>query len=179
MKKRIHVFGASGSGTTTLGRALSVELGYRHIDTDDYFWLASDPPFQHIREVKERQQLLREELENHENWILSGSLCGWGDLFVPMFELVVFLYIPPDIRLGRIRTREIERYGLDAISKGGSRHEASEIFLNWAAQYDTGGMEVRSRMLHEKWMDGIGCPILRLEDDISVKERMEIVINSI
>jgi adenylate kinase family enzyme len=35
--KRIHLIGASGSGTTTLGRALAQRLGYPHFDTDHYF----------------------------------------------------------------------------------------------------------------------------------------------
>ena len=37
--QRIHILGASGSGTTTLGRALAERLQCRHFDTDDYFWL--------------------------------------------------------------------------------------------------------------------------------------------
>ena len=37
MKNVIHIFGASGSGTTTLGKKISEELGYSFMDTDDYF----------------------------------------------------------------------------------------------------------------------------------------------
>lgn len=33
----IHIFGASGSGTTTLGDAIDETLGYKHLDVDDYF----------------------------------------------------------------------------------------------------------------------------------------------
>jgi predicted kinase len=39
--RRLHLLGASGSGTTTLGRALAQRLGCPHFDTDD--WLASLP----------------------------------------------------------------------------------------------------------------------------------------
>lgn len=39
MKNVIHIFGASGAGTSTLGRKICAELGYRFMDTDDYFWL--------------------------------------------------------------------------------------------------------------------------------------------
>jgi adenylate kinase family enzyme len=35
---RVHIFGASGSGTTTLGRTLAERLGVRFFDGDDYFW---------------------------------------------------------------------------------------------------------------------------------------------
>ncbi len=35
MNHVIHIYGASGSGTSTLGRKISEELGYRFMDTDD------------------------------------------------------------------------------------------------------------------------------------------------
>jgi adenylate kinase family enzyme len=41
---RIHIFGASGSGTSTFGRALAAELSIRFFDADDYYWLDTDPP---------------------------------------------------------------------------------------------------------------------------------------
>jgi adenylate kinase family enzyme len=42
---RIHILGASGSGTTTLGAALADRLGHPHVDADSLFWLPTDPPF--------------------------------------------------------------------------------------------------------------------------------------
>jgi adenylate kinase family enzyme len=40
MKRRcIHVMGASGSGATSLGRALAGALELPHHDADDYLWL--------------------------------------------------------------------------------------------------------------------------------------------
>lgn len=39
MKNAGHIYGASGSGTSALGRKISRELGYRFMDTDDYYWL--------------------------------------------------------------------------------------------------------------------------------------------
>ena len=104
--QRIHILGASGSGTTTLGHALAERLNYAHFDTDDYFWLPTDPPFTEKREITLRQQLLMDDLTAHGSWILSGSLCGWGDVAIPLFELVVFLWIPPETRMERLRQRE-------------------------------------------------------------------------
>src|SRR5678809_1323103 len=43
ISNRIHILGASGSGTT-LGRALAEHLQGSHFDTDDYSWLPTDPP---------------------------------------------------------------------------------------------------------------------------------------
>ena len=41
---RIHIVGASGSGTTSLAGELATRYGHRHLDTDDYFWLRTVPP---------------------------------------------------------------------------------------------------------------------------------------
>ncbi|MNH44609.1 hypothetical protein D3C79_1068180 [compost metagenome] len=52
-----------------------------------------------------------------------------------------------------------------------------QTFLEWASLYDTAGPEVRSRKLHEAWMLELQCPVLRLEGDLSVEERVEAVLN--
>jgi hypothetical protein len=84
MSKRIPLFGASGAGTTTLGSALAVCLGCPHLATDEYCWLPTDPPFQQARSRADRQALLGATLARHGGWVLSGDLCGWGDLVIPM-----------------------------------------------------------------------------------------------
>ena len=159
---RVHFVGASGSGTTTLGRLLATRRGVPHFDTDDFFWLPSEPPFQHIRERGERQALLGAAL-TASDWALSGSLCGWGDIFIPRFELVVFLWVPPEVRMARLRERERTRYGA-AVAPGGAMHERSEAFLAWAAGYDEVlDIPERCRRLHEQWLATLPCPVLRLE----------------
>jgi len=160
---RVHIVGASGSGTSTLGRALAARLGSAHLDTDDFFWLPTEPPFEQIRARAERQALLGAALERHAAWVLSGSLCGWGDVFIPRFDLVVFVWLAPDIRLARLRAREVARYGQGPVAPGGARHAKAEAFLEWAAGYDE-RLEVpeRCRALHEQWLAALPCPVLRL-----------------
>jgi adenylate kinase family enzyme len=76
MSNRIHILGASGSGTLTLGSELSLLLPYAILDSDDYFWAKK---FSKQREPKDRIQLLKEDLSKYNQWILSGAVCGWGD----------------------------------------------------------------------------------------------------
>jgi adenylate kinase family enzyme len=170
---RVHVLGASGSGTTTLGRALAARLGVAHLDTDDFFWLPSEPPFQHIRERGERQALLGADLARHPGWVLSGSLCGWGDIFIPLFDLVVFLWVPPDVRLARLRERERARYGA-AIDPGGPLHDRYARFMSWAASYDEGlDVPERCRRLHYEWLASLPCPVVRFLDAAPADEHLE------
>src|SRR5437660_12581847 len=108
---RVNIVGASGSGTSSLGVAMAARFGHRHLDTDDFFWVRTDPPFREIRPRGERLASLRQALRQSPAWVLSGSLCGWGDPLIPEFELVVFLVVPTSVRLARLRAREIERFG--------------------------------------------------------------------
>ena len=163
MSKRIHILGAAGSGTTTLGRALAEHYQCPHFDTDDYFWLPSDPPFQHVRSRPERQALLETDLVGHRHWVLSGSLCGWGDVFIPFFEVVVFLWVPPTVRLARLVERERRRFGEAALAPGGSMYIHHTAFMAWAEAYDDGSLDLRSRRLHEQWLLSLACPVLRVE----------------
>ena len=172
MYNRIHIFGASGTGATTLGKELSLHLPHVNMDGDEYFWIEK---FSKPRHPKERVKLLKEDLSQHKKWILSGAICGWGDEVKTAFDLVVFLYVPQELRLQRLREREFHRYG-EEILPGGRMYSQSQAFLEWAALYDSAGKEVRSRSLHEDWMSDLACPVLRIEGDQSVSERVDAVV---
>lgn len=68
------------------------------------------------REIPEKRKLLEKDLTINEKWILSGAVCGWGDNLKSYFDLVVFLWIPQDIRPERLRHREFQRYGNEVLA---------------------------------------------------------------
>lgn len=173
MSGKIHILGASGSGTSTLGVSLSKVLPHKHLDTDEYFWITK---FTEQSQVTERRKMLKKDFSLYEKWVLSGAVCGWGDEFKSFFDLVIFLWIPQDIRLGRLQQREFQRYGNEILASG-SKYNQSKSFLEWASLYDNAGMEVRSKTLHEHWMGDLSCPILRIEGDYSVEEQVNIVLD--
>ncbi len=161
---RLHITGASGSGTSTLGRAVSTHLGITHFDTDDFYWQPSDPPYTAKRSIRARLRLLNVAFAALGSWVLSGSIGHWGAPLIPQFDLVIFLSVPTAVRIERLRQREAKRYG-SRIEPGGDRHEASTAFLEWAAEYEIGPPEGRSRDMHEAWLKTLPCPVLRLEGD--------------
>lgn len=177
--RHIHILGASGSGTTTLARELSKLLGYEHFDTDDYFWLPTTPPFTEKRPVADRSQLLEKDLKGAACWILSGSNCGWGDFLISSYDLVIFLYVPPEIRMKRLIQREVERYSQERISDGGDLYENHKAFITWAAAYDTAGPEMRSLAMHNEWLKRLNCRVIRLEGPQGVEERIRAVFKEL
>lgn len=175
---KIHIFGASGSGTTTLGKHLSAELGAKHFDSDNYYWKKTDPPFTEKNSIPDRQRLLLSDLKCHGSWVLSGSMDSWSDPFVPLFDLAVFIRLPREIRMERIRARESKRFG-DRIQPGGDMYQAHLDFLAWAEQYEEGVLTGRSLARHEDWITTLTCPIFRIEDDISIKAAVQKVLRQI
>ena len=177
MKNRIHIFGASGSGTTTIAKVVCDKLGYKHFDTDSYFWYKTEQPFTEARPAEDRLRLMSTDLKSTEKWVLSGSLDGWGDPLLPLFELVVFVYVPQDIRVERLKKREYERYG-DEILAGGSRYEATKEFIEWAAGYDSGLLAGRNLPRHEKWLAGLEVEAIRVVNH-SLDESINAVLAAI
>lgn len=173
---RLHITGASGAGTTTLGRALAAALGCAHLDSDDYYWLPTRPRYRSKREIGERQSLLMRDLLAEESWILSGSLVSWGEPAVPLFELVVYVRAPTEARLRRLRAREEERYARDPDRTREEFERDREEFLLWAAGYDGGGIEMRSRAAHEAWLATLTCPVLRVDGTSPVEEAVRAVL---
>lgn len=176
--RRIHILGASGSGTTTLGMALAEHLGVLHLDADTIFWLPTDPPFTERRSVPERRALLRESLPESGGWVLSGSALGWGEPVEPLYELVVYLHLDSAVRMERLVQRERARYGA-RIAPGGDMAETHAAFLAWAAAYDTGGLEQRSHAAHEAWLVVQTAPVLRLDSTTPTPDLVGSVVQAL
>lgn len=167
----IHIYGASGSGTSTLGKTISDHLGYRFMDTDDYFWMPTNPKFTTKREPKERIRLMKADIESAQNVVISGSLVDWGDELIPLFTLVIRLVTDKEVRIKRIRQRESERFG-KRIEPGGDMYEQHQAFLKWAASYDTGDATMRSKSNHDQWQTKLVCPQLILDGAIDLETNL-------
>lgn len=161
----ILITGAAGSGTSTLAAALADATQAKFLETDDYFWRPSEPPYQHKRDEVERGLALLQDLRANQKTAVAGSLIGWGQDLENAFDLVIFLYLPTTIRLARLQAREELRFG-----------KANPEFLAWAAQYDEGTAEGRSLERHRLWLKSRTCPVLYLEEDISTEERLQQIL---
>lgn len=176
--RRYHILGASGSGTTTLAKALSEALEIQFLDTDDFFWIPTDPPYIEKRPSEQRISLLEKEFSQYNSWVLSGSLCGWGDVLIPYFDVFIYLYLPHEIRMDRLLIREHERHG-DRIQPGGCLYDSHLEFIEWARKYDTADANMRSLKLHNEWLSKLPNKVIRLEGVIEVDEKIKMIMNEI
>lgn len=166
---RLHILGASGSGTTTLGAALAARLGQPHVDADALFWMPTDPPFTTRRPADERHALLLRLLPVTGQWVFSGSALKWAASLEPVYDLIVFLRLDPSTRMARLRRRQIARYGA-RLDAGGDMAAANAEFFRWTEAYDSAGPEQRSLFLHDEWLAAQTAPVLRLDSAAPIQD---------
>lgn len=155
------MFGASGSGTTTLAAELARAVELTHIDADDHYWKPSDPPFSEKRNIADRLKSMHAAMDS-DSWIISGSCHSWANEIIKDADLLVFVHVPKQVRLQRLAKREAERFG-GRILAGGDMFEIHNAFLAWAGEYDSPLFEGRSRAGHEKWLEHQSKPVCRLD----------------
>ena len=172
--KIIHIYGASGSGTTTLAKYISEKLDYAFMDTDDYFWKPTNPPYKEKRNISERLELMKKDIAKSKRVVISGSLVDWGDELIPLFTLVIRLSTDTDIRIERLKRREYEHFG-SRIGIGGDMYDNHQEFLAWAAAYDHGDITMRSKAKHDEWQKLLQCKQILLDGSADVENNLEII----
>ncbi len=175
---KILVFGASGSGTTTLAAAVAQKSDYVHLDTDDFYWQVTDPPYQQKVSKEIRQARLSKSFHQHKNVIISGSIVSWGEEWKTAFDLVVFIYLKSSKRLERLHERERKRYG-DRLIHDTKVRQIHADFIAWTQQYDDPSFKGRSLAVHDRWLKSIKCPILRLDGELELDLKIEKVLTSV
>lgn len=176
-RHKIYIFGASGSGTTTLGAALAEQLGLVHVDSDDHFWAPVDPPYSKKRTPEERLASLHLALGT-QGWVLSGACESWSGDVLNEADLIVFLYAPTPIRIARLIARETRDFGA-RISEGGDMHRIHTGFIAWANDYETPGFQGRSLLAHQTWLAEQDKPICRVDGDQSLDVSLKDVLSAL
>ena len=159
----IIVCGMNGSGKSTLGRALSERLGFHFIDIEDLYFPKNDPSYLYAspRTREEVEQLLWEEIQEHEDFILASVKGDYGERLYPYFTHAVLIEVPKDIRMRRVRERSYKKFGARMLP-GGDLYEEEEEFFEL--------VKSRPEDMAEKWVAQLGCPILRVDGTKTVDE---------
>lgn len=107
-----------------------------------------------------------------EAWVLSGSMLGWGEDIIRECDAVIFVTLDPAERLRRLEAREVHR-------RAGEDFDAAawEKFLEWARGYDDPDFDGRTRVAHEKWLDQLTQPVLRLDSANPTQEVLSQVLS--
>lgn len=102
------------------------------------------------------------DLKNQSKWVLSGAVALWEPAPTLDYSLVVFLYLPPEIRIKRVRQREAQLYG-PRIQVGGDMEKTHADFILWTSGYDSGQCEGTNTLgHHQSFLRSLKCPVIRL-----------------
>ena len=170
----IHILGTSGSWTSTLAKALEKQYDYKWIDIDHISWMPTDPPFQFDRPADQRTAMLAEAMDKHPRCAIAGDMRGWGDVFISRLDVVVWLQVPTEVRLERLRQRELRDFGARILS-GGDMHQTFTDFITNSAQYNTGDTTYRTYAKQERWVRGLMCPVMRVNGTMPVEKILSLV----
>ena len=144
------------------------------MDTDKYFWESTNPPYTTKRNISDRITLMRNDIAKYDKIVISGSLVDWGDELIPLFTLAIRVETDTLIRIDRLKKREREHFG-NRIDIGGDMYENHRKFIDWAASYDDGGLDMRSKAKHDAWQKQLHCQLILVDGSLPVEKNFEII----
>ncbi len=102
-------------------------------------------------------------------------MVSWEKEWQTAFDLVIFIYLENNMRMHRLRDREIERYG-DQLFTNKRIQENSKAFLEWANKYEDPNFNGRSLKIYKDWIKKVDCPVLRLDGTDSLTDKINYVL---
>ena len=170
MSKGIIIFGAMGTGKTTIGKALAQLLNFHHFDLDDYlFCRDTDIPMSVIDSKENRTKRLLSDIAKSPHFVMSGQMWSIRKTFEPLFDLGVFITAPTEVRVERVHSREMSRRG-NRINSGGDMHKIHQESLFLTEQYDAGEPPAVCLKRDEQWETELLCPVLRVDGTKAIAE---------
>lgn len=176
MSSGIIIIGPSGSGKTTLGKIAAQKLGYPYFDVDDYIWKQNtDSPYTQMYTRDEKISRLSNDIAPYKHFVMAGSMSSFHYAFDEMFEMMVLLYVSPDIRIERVHKRAIERFG-ERVLEGGDMYEAHMRFLNDNRRYEEDGSP--NMREQKEWMENMSCEKIELDGAAELEKNADIIVNN-
>lgn len=151
--ERVWVVGDSGSGKTTMARALSERLGAPHVELDGLFhepgWTEAQPDVFRARVEGESREA---------RWVIDGNYSSRvGDVVVARADTVVWLDYPVRIRWPRVVRRSIRRAVDRQVLWNGNREHVSfwvrpDHPMWWTLTHHRSIQRRYAEMSDERWL---------------------------
>ena len=172
MYNKIIICGGNGAGKSTLGKALADKLNYKFMDIEDYYFpkSESDYPYDAARTREEVSALLLEDMKKYPNFILASVKGDYGEEVISLFTSAVWINVPKDIRIERVRERSFQKFG-DRILPDGDLYEKEKKFFDM--------VQNRSEQDVENWLKSTRIPVIQVDGTNTVPHNIEIIIDKI
>jgi adenylate kinase family enzyme len=124
-RRRIVVVGSTGSGKTTLAKALAARLGYPHVELDSLHW---DPGWSPAPRDVFRARIAT--ALTPDCWVVDGNYSVARDLVWESADLLVWLDYPLRVILPRLLLRSLKRGLLRQELWNGNREQLTDLFAS-------------------------------------------------
>ena len=170
MIRGICICGLNGSGKTTLAASLARSLNFKHMDIEDYYFLPSDIPYSRPRTKEEVIPLVLKDMNENPCFVFSYVKGDMTPEINAKFDLVVYLDVPKNIRMERIKKRAYDKFG-DRVLIGGDMYEQEEAFFKMASSREPSAIK--------SWLDTLPCKVLCLDGTKEINDILEIILKEI
>ncbi|MCH5353857.1 MAG: AAA family ATPase [Acutalibacter sp.] len=161
----ILLCGLNGAGKSTLGKALSEKLGFQFIDSEELFFpkINSQPDYTRPHKKEEARRLLLEEIKSRKNFVLASVTGDFGEDISSCFQYAVWVVVPKEIRMKRLRERSFSQFG-DRMLPGGDLYGQEEAFFRFAGS--------RAENTVENWLRSLTCPVIKIDGTKPIEENV-------
>ena len=168
----IQICGLNGCGKSTLGKALAERISFHFIDNEYLYFSGhnADEPYANPKTRAEVERLLMDEVNEHPDFVFSAVKGDYGKDIIPMYNYVVVIDVPKEIRTQRVRNRSFQKFG-DRMLIGGDLYGQEEAFFEMVAS--------RQDDYIENWLRKVNCPIIRVDGTKPIEENVEYIIHVI
>ena len=168
----IQICGLNGCGKSTLGRALAERMNFHFIDIENLYFSRTDTddPYTNPKSRTEVERLLAEEVNKHPDFVLSAVKGDYGKHIIPMYNYVVVIEVPKEVRSQRVRNRSYQKFG-NRILMGGDLHNHEEAFFQM--------VDSRREDYIADWLLKVNCPIIRVDGTKTIEENVEHILQLI
>jgi len=166
---KVQIIGGSGTGKSTLAKFISEKENSIWIDTDRYLW--KDESFTENYPIEKRIEMYEKDMESNDEYVVSGSVFSWNPNGFSNRDLFVFLYLDEEMRMERLRKREIRRNNPKKTWTDEDGNNTNE-FLEWCKTYlkeqDKTMIGTYAAQYYE--MELAKSPIVKLDSSQTVEE---------
>ncbi len=137
-----------------------------------FFFPKTDPHyiFANPRSREEVVNILLDTVKKNKNFVFSAVRGDYGNDIIPFYHYAVFIDVPQEIRLKRIRNRSFQKFG-NRMLPGGDLYEREEAFFDMVS--------ARTEYYVEEWIQTLRCPILRVDGTKTIKDNVALIVEQL
>lgn len=168
----IQICGLNGCGKSTLGRALAERIDFHFIDNENLYFprTNTDEPYTNPKSRTDVERFLIDEVSKHPDFVFSAVKGDYGKDIIPMYNYVVVIEVPKEIRSQRVRIRSFQKFG-NRMLMGGDLHNQEEAFFQM--------VDSRPDDYIADWLQKVSCPIIRVDGTKPIEDNVEYILQVI